>query len=228
MMFVDATAIQDPRVAGVGPSSAQYDESAIVEALENIGQSLNWADARGPFGRIVPAGAKVLIKPNLVLHQNQGPWGVEPLVTHASLIRAATRGALCSGAAEVLVGDAPVQGCDFAALLQRRRDSATGRTTLMRTRCLGSRAFAISAAPRASSLTASACRAEETAIRGSIRPVRPRSGLAAGTDYRRARLVPRHVLRPAAAREDARARSASLPRRPRRSSTPTSSSTCRS
>jgi uncharacterized protein (DUF362 family) len=118
MMFVDATAIQDPRVAGVAPSSAQYDESAIVEALDNIGQSLDWADARGPFGRIVPAGAKVLIKPNLVLHENQGPWGVEPLITHASLIRAATSGALGSGASEVLVGDAPVQGCDFAALLQ--------------------------------------------------------------------------------------------------------------
>jgi len=118
MMFVDSTGIQDPRVAGVAPSSAQYDESAIVAALENIGKSLDWADERGPFGRIVPAGAKVLIKPNLVSHENQGPWGVEPLVTHASLIRAATRGALRAGASEVLVGDAPLQGCDFPTLLQ--------------------------------------------------------------------------------------------------------------
>jgi uncharacterized protein (DUF362 family) len=118
MMFVDSTPIQDPRVAGVAPSSARYDESAIIEALGNIGQTLAWADGRGPFGRIVPAGAKVIIKPNLVLHENQGPWGIEPLLTHASLIRAATRGALSAGASEVLVGDAPVQGCDFATLLQ--------------------------------------------------------------------------------------------------------------
>ena len=66
----------------------------------------------------MPAGAKVLIKPNFVLHENQGPWGIEPLVTHASLIRAAIGSALRTGASEVLVGDAPVQGCDFAALLQ--------------------------------------------------------------------------------------------------------------
>jgi uncharacterized protein (DUF362 family) len=118
MMSVDLTGIQDARVAGVAPLSPRYDERAIVVALENIGKSLGWADERGPFGRIVPAGAKVLIKPNLVAHENQGPWGVEPLVTHASLIRAATSSALCAGASEVLVGDAPVQGCDFPALLQ--------------------------------------------------------------------------------------------------------------
>lgn len=118
MRSVDATGIGDSRVAGVPPLSPQYDESAIVRAIEDIGTSLGWADERGPFGRIVPAGARVLIKPNLVTHENQGPWGVEPLVTHAAVIRAATSAALRSDASEVVVGDAPVQGCDFGALLQ--------------------------------------------------------------------------------------------------------------
>jgi len=40
------------------------------------------------------------------------------LVTHASVIRAAVDAALQTDAAEVLVGDAPIQGCDFNALIQ--------------------------------------------------------------------------------------------------------------
>jgi uncharacterized protein (DUF362 family) len=118
MMLLESIGIRDPRIAGVALSSAHYDDGAVTDALAQIGKNLDWADERGPFGRIVPAGAKVLIKPNLVLHENQGPWGVEPLVTHAALIRAAAQGALRAGAAEVLIGDAPVQGCDFDALLK--------------------------------------------------------------------------------------------------------------
>ena len=55
------------------------------------------------------------------MHENQGAGGIEPLVTHPSLVRAATEAALRAGASQVMVGDAPVQGCDFDSLL-----SATG------------------------------------------------------------------------------------------------------
>jgi uncharacterized protein (DUF362 family) len=118
MMGLDARAIADPRVAGRVVPKGEYDDRTVAEALEDVATRLDWADARGPFGRIIPAGAKVLIKPNLVMHENQGPWGVEPLVTHASLIRAATDAALRAGAAEVVVGDAPLQACDLDALLE--------------------------------------------------------------------------------------------------------------
>ncbi len=91
----------------------------VAEALARAAQLLGWADeGGGPLGRVVPRGSRVLVKPNLVLHENQGPWGMEPLVTHPSLIRAAVEAALRAGAAEVLVGDAPVQGCDFNQLLE--------------------------------------------------------------------------------------------------------------
>jgi uncharacterized protein (DUF362 family) len=60
----------------------------------------------------------VLVKPNFVLHENEGAWGMEPMVTHPSLIRAVVEAALESGAAEVLIGDAPVQRCDFPELLR--------------------------------------------------------------------------------------------------------------
>jgi uncharacterized protein (DUF362 family) len=77
-----------------------------------------WSNERGPFGRVVPAGAHVLIKPNLVLHQNEGSGGLDCLVTHSSLIQATVKAALQTEAAEILVGDAPIQGCDFDALLK--------------------------------------------------------------------------------------------------------------
>jgi len=62
---------------------------------------------------VIPPGSRVLIKPNLVLHQNEGTGGMDCLVTHASVIRAAVDAALQTDAAEVLVGDAPIQGCDL-------------------------------------------------------------------------------------------------------------------
>ncbi len=131
-MEIDATldprsSILDPRVALTSLSSPAYtDEGApggrIQEALERVAEELQWSEEeRGPFGRMIPRGARVLIKPNLVLHENEGPWGIEPLVTDLSLIQAVVEGALLAGPSEVIIGDAPLQGCDFQRLL-----SATG------------------------------------------------------------------------------------------------------
>jgi uncharacterized protein (DUF362 family) len=108
--------VREEDARGVGGSSH------VANALERAARSLGWNDdVRGALGGVIHEGARVLVKPNLVLHENQGPWGVEPLVTHASLVRASVEAALRAGAGEVTVGDAPVQGCDFDALL-----SATG------------------------------------------------------------------------------------------------------
>ena len=110
----------DPRVAVAAlPAPTYTGASGLVDlALERAAEALRWsAEARGPFGRMIPRGARVLIKPNLVLHENQGPWGLEPVVTHLSLIRAVVEGVLRAEPAAVLVGDAPLQGCDFDHLL---------------------------------------------------------------------------------------------------------------
>src|SRR5262249_24330594 len=116
-------AIRDPRVALTALKAPAYtDESApggeIRRALERVAKELQWSEEeRGPFGRMIPRGARVLIKPNFVLHENEGPWGIEPLVTHQSLIRAVVEGALRAGPSEVLIGDPPLQGCEFQRLL---------------------------------------------------------------------------------------------------------------
>ena len=65
--------------------------------------ALDWNDdQRGPLGRVITQGAQVLIKPNFVLHANQGSGGIEPLITHPSLVRAVVRAALEAGAARVM------------------------------------------------------------------------------------------------------------------------------
>jgi uncharacterized protein (DUF362 family) len=106
----------NPSVAIV--DAQHYDASTVQGALQRAGNLMGWADDRSPFGSLIPRGARVLIKPNLVLHENQGGWGLESVVTNQSLIRAATEAALACEPSEVLVGDAPVQGCDFDALMR--------------------------------------------------------------------------------------------------------------
>jgi uncharacterized protein (DUF362 family) len=95
-------------------------DNPVSQALRRLADTMEWSnnDASGPFGKVIPRGARVLIKPNLVLHQNEGPGGMDCLVTHISLIRAATEAALQTEAAEVLVGDAPIQGCNFDVLVE--------------------------------------------------------------------------------------------------------------
>jgi uncharacterized protein (DUF362 family) len=93
-------------------------DNPVAGGLLRLSQQLQWSNQQGPFGRVITRGARVLIKPNLVLHQNHGTSGIEPLVTHSSLIRATVDAALRAGAAEVLVGDAPIQSCDLPALLR--------------------------------------------------------------------------------------------------------------
>ena len=93
-------------------------DNPVSKALHRLAIDMEWASESGPFGNVIPKGARVLIKPNLVLHRNEGAGGTECLVTHSSLIRAAVEAALQSQASEVLVGDAPIQGCNFDVLMQ--------------------------------------------------------------------------------------------------------------
>jgi uncharacterized protein (DUF362 family) len=111
-----AKMLNDARVAATALSA--YAEDQAQQALERVTRELGWADdAHGLFGKVIPRGARVLIKPNLVLHENQGPWGMEPVVTHPALIRTVVEAVLRAEPAEVVVGDAPLQGCDFDRLM---------------------------------------------------------------------------------------------------------------
>jgi uncharacterized protein (DUF362 family) len=112
----------DSRVAAIDVGVTNYDGATagvVREALERAGRLLGWSDGeRGPLGQKIAPGAKVVIKPNWVMHENAGPGGMAPLLTHQSVVQAATEAALLAGAGEVLVGDAPIQSCDFGLLLK--------------------------------------------------------------------------------------------------------------
>ncbi len=71
-----------------------------------------------PLGEIIRKSAKVLIKPNWVRHRNGSGSGLDCLVTNTSLIDAVLEYLVLAGISEVVIGDAPVQGCDFEKLLE--------------------------------------------------------------------------------------------------------------
>jgi uncharacterized protein (DUF362 family) len=71
-----------------------------------------------PLGDFVPPGSRVVLKPNWVMHQNAHPEaGLDCLVTHPSVIEGVLEYLALARPADVVVGDAPLQGCDFDALL---------------------------------------------------------------------------------------------------------------
>jgi uncharacterized protein (DUF362 family) len=119
------------RLPSYAPTAEEGNDNSVDRALARLADTQGWSDERGPFSRVIPSGARVLIKPNLVLHQNEGPGGVECLTTHASIIRAVTDAALRSEAAEVLVGDAPIQGCNFDELLSNTGLGAWARRLMI-------------------------------------------------------------------------------------------------
>lgn len=112
----------DPSLALVETPIDAYREeggTTIARAVERLGSYLGWSrEGKSAFGNLIPSGARVLIKPNFVLDHNQSNGGMDPMITHQSVVKAVVNAALQTDAAEVLVGDAPIQTCDFSALLE--------------------------------------------------------------------------------------------------------------
>jgi uncharacterized protein (DUF362 family) len=80
-------------------------------------------NADNPFKGWVAPGGRVVIKPNWVMDFNPTGQGLDSLVTHPALlghvVEAAARA--LDGRGTIVIGDAPLQRCDFAALLERNR-----------------------------------------------------------------------------------------------------------
>lgn len=78
--------------------------------LKNYGTEL-W----NPLGELIKPGDKVLLKPNLVRHYHPYEWDITSIITHGSVIRAVLDYVCIAlkGKGEIIIGDAPVQSCDF-------------------------------------------------------------------------------------------------------------------
>jgi uncharacterized protein (DUF362 family) len=69
-----------------------------------------------PLGVFIRPDSKVVLKPNWVLHYNKSGQGMDCLVTHASVIEAVLEYVALARPGAVVVGDSPVQGCNFDTL----------------------------------------------------------------------------------------------------------------
>lgn len=69
-----------------------------------------------PLGDVITPGSRVVLKPNWVVHENQSGYGLDCLVTHASVIEAVLQYVKLARPGTVAIGDAPIQRCDFEKL----------------------------------------------------------------------------------------------------------------
>src|SRR5687768_5585463 len=97
-MNTDLSANFESSLSLVEVSSDAYREDngeAISQAIDRMASDLGWArEGKGAFGGLIQPGARVLIKPNFVLHHNQGTGGMDPMVTHQSVVKAVVAAAL--------------------------------------------------------------------------------------------------------------------------------------
>jgi len=114
-----------PGMAPGGEDNPAY--RAIRELLHSWGcDSANWNTPDwNPLREFIKPGDKVILKPNLVCHRNQGErlFGITDttsLVTQGSVIRAVLDYAAkaLQGAGTIIVGDCPLQGSNWNGILQ--------------------------------------------------------------------------------------------------------------
>ena len=108
-----------PEYTGPLAAGENHAYAAVRQVLADLGldRARFGTPQWNPIGDLVPPGARITVKPNWVLHRNEGPGGTDCLITHASILRAVLDYVLLARPARVVVGDAPVQVCDFEGVM---------------------------------------------------------------------------------------------------------------
>ncbi len=112
----------DQVVAIARTSQARYDAALVADALRDLFTVWGLDPGRAgradwnPLADLIPPNSKVVLKPNWVLDYNQSGSGLDCLITHPAIIEAVLEFVALTGPASVVLGDAPVQGCDFGHL----------------------------------------------------------------------------------------------------------------
>jgi uncharacterized protein (DUF362 family) len=109
-----------------GAAAVSEQPNAVYEAVREAFHLYGLDQARygqaewNPLGQIIRPGNRVVIKPNFVLHHNQAGHGLEPMVTHPSVLRAVADYAMIAlaGKGSLVIADAPQADCDFEVLSQ--------------------------------------------------------------------------------------------------------------
>lgn len=97
--------------------------AGVREALHLAGlDSSNYGSGKwNPLGEYIRPGMRVLIKPNLVMHDNPSGSGTDCLYTHPSVIAAVIDYVVIAlgGEGSIIVADAPMQSCNFEELVKQ-------------------------------------------------------------------------------------------------------------
>ena len=97
-----------------------FDEpDSVSRALGDL-FSMWGLDPENPFKDFIHPGETALIKPNWVNDRNPRGYGIESLITHSSLIKHVAERILkaMDYTGTIVIGDAPIQDCDFDGLLR--------------------------------------------------------------------------------------------------------------
>lgn len=100
-----------------------YDPDTIRSLVTRLFMESGMDSARAgsakwnPLGEIIRPGDRVLVKPNWVHHRNRSGAGLESLITQATVVGGVLDFVARSSPAEVIVADAPIQGCDLPKML---------------------------------------------------------------------------------------------------------------
>ena len=108
-----------------------YSDNAAQHLVARLFEEAGWDSAHthtaewNPLGELIRPGDVVALKPNWVFHDNHKGQGMECMVTHASVLGAVLDLVLRANPDKIIVGDAPIQGCDLTRLMD-----ITGYSTL--------------------------------------------------------------------------------------------------
>ncbi|MDG2222667.1 MAG: DUF362 domain-containing protein [Rubripirellula sp.] len=109
----------EPELCGRPPEKC-YDDLGLIRRLVRTAMTefgLGQNDPDVPLADIISPGQTVLLKPNWVYHKNQAPHGNASLVTHPEIVLQTLLEITAAKPARVILGDAPIQGCDWTRLI---------------------------------------------------------------------------------------------------------------
>jgi uncharacterized protein (DUF362 family) len=87
----------------------------------NLDQAGIGTSSWNPLRQFIPEGSRVLLKPNWVSHKNLSGEGLECLITQVEVIEVVLEFVLKCNPSRVIIGDAPIQGCNLSELFSAQR-----------------------------------------------------------------------------------------------------------
>lgn len=112
-------------------NNASYSQECVNQMVEKLLHAMHYDDEHygtaewNPLATVISKDDTVLIKPNLVMHYNENKEvtenSMECLVTQTQCIKSICDFCILAlkGTGKIIIGDAPMQGCNFLLLTER-------------------------------------------------------------------------------------------------------------